>query len=64
MLDLVASVEALSEHPIGDAIVPSARPEGIEVASIEDFESHSDHSVEATITGRPSIGRGQPFNGT
>ncbi|MCC1494308.1 heavy metal translocating P-type ATPase [Cognatishimia sp. F0-27] len=49
LLSLVASVEAQSEHPIAEAIVQSARAEGIAVPMAEGFSSLTGYGVAATV---------------
>ncbi|WP_281856989.1 heavy metal translocating P-type ATPase [Litoreibacter halocynthiae] len=50
-LRLVASVEAQSEHPIAEAIVLSAKAEGIKLAVADTFTSITGYGVEATVEG-------------
>jgi P-type Cu+ transporter len=52
VLPLVAAVEALSEHPIGEAIVRGAQSEGAEVPQARDFRSVTGHGVAASVGGR------------
>jgi len=52
VLALVSAVEALSEHPIADAIVRAARAENTTRLSVEGFESITGHGVRATVAGR------------
>ena len=47
LVALVASVEALSEHPVADAIVRYARDRGLRAATVESFDS---------VTGRGVVG--------
>ncbi len=47
MLQAVASLEALSEHPLAEAIVQHARAAGVELRAVEGFDS---------LTGRGIIG--------
>jgi Cu+-exporting ATPase len=51
-LRLVASVEAQSEHPIAEAIVHSAKIDGIELAVVDAFDSITGYGVDATVEGR------------
>tara|TARA_R110002124_G_scaffold48148_13_gene142460 strand:- start:5907 stop:8417 length:2511 start_codon:yes stop_codon:yes gene_type:complete len=51
-LQLIASVEAQSEHPIADAIVQSAKAEGLALSRTEDFTSITGYGVSADVDGR------------
>jgi len=48
LLHLAASLETVSEHPLGEAIVRHAQAEGVEAARVEGFQS---------LTGRGASGR-------
>ncbi|MDD1772088.1 MAG: heavy metal translocating P-type ATPase [Methanomassiliicoccales archaeon] len=52
MLQLVASAEVGSEHPLGEAIVRKARTDDVDVLGSEDFESIAGKGVRATVQGR------------
>ena len=52
MLRLVASLEVGSEHPLGEAIVASARERGTELAKVEGFETIPGHGVAGVVDGR------------
>src|SRR5688500_73202 len=52
LLRLVASVESLSEHPLGAAIVRSARDRGLELDMPLRFESHTGAGVSAAVSRR------------
>lgn len=52
VLRLVASVEAMSEHPIAQAIVRRAEQSGHTLAEVEDFTSITGYGVSAVIEGR------------
>lgn len=52
VLRLVASVEAMSEHPIAEAIVRRAKQDGLTLASIDNFSSITGFGVSAVIEGR------------
>jgi len=52
MLALAASLEAASEHPIGEAIVAGARKLNLELAGHADFESRPGIGVFGTVGGR------------
>ena len=51
-LALVAAVEQPSEHPIGHAIVESAKARGLTLPSIKDFEAFNGLGVQANIGGK------------
>lgn len=58
LVRLAASVEALSEHPLGDAITRAARERGIAPAALEGFTSEAGMGVEGTVEGvRVHVGR-------
>ena len=52
VLAWVASIEALSEHPIAEAIVKTAEAEGLALAAVEDFEASPGYGVKGTVAGR------------
>ncbi|MGC1497220.1 MAG: heavy metal translocating P-type ATPase [Sulfitobacter sp.] len=52
VLRLVASVEAMSEHPIAAAIVRRADQDGLSLLPLEDFTSITGYGVSAVIDGR------------
>jgi Cu+-exporting ATPase len=52
LLGLAASVEHLSEHPLGRAIVEAARARGVPLERAIDFRSHTGFGVEGTVGGR------------
>ncbi len=52
MLQLAASLEAKSEHPIAGGIVDEARKRGIDLLSPEDFRAIPGKGVEGRISGR------------
>ena len=49
VLQLVASVEAQSEHPIADAIVQSAKAEGLDMMGVTTFTSITGYGVSAEV---------------
>ncbi|HMB38510.1 MAG TPA: heavy metal translocating P-type ATPase [Wenzhouxiangellaceae bacterium] len=59
VLGLAAAVERHSEHPIGRAIVDSAKGAGIEIPDSEDFDSETGQGVVARVSGE-SIHVGGP----
>jgi Cu+-exporting ATPase len=50
-LELVASVEKNSEHPLAQAIVNYANGKGIQTTSVSDFQSFSGLGVKADVNG-------------
>jgi P-type Cu+ transporter len=59
VLRYAASVEAGSEHPLGQAIVAHARASGIETAAVENFEAVIGGGVKGHIEGK-NIAVGTP----
>ena len=53
LLQLAASLELRSEHPIGAAIVARAREDGITFAPVNGFESHPGLGADALVDGAP-----------
>ncbi len=51
LLARVASLEALSEHPLADAIVRAARERGVELLPAEDFEAEPGLGARARVGG-------------
>ncbi|MFC7142650.1 heavy metal translocating P-type ATPase [Halosimplex aquaticum] len=57
VLEVAASAESASEHPLAEAIVEGARERGINVENPEDFENVPGHGVKATTShGRVLVG--------
>lgn len=52
LLRITASAEKGSEHPLGQAIVHGAEDAGLELLSVENFESLTGRGIEAKINGR------------
>jgi Cu+-exporting ATPase len=52
VLFLVASLEALSEHPIAEAIVSAAKSQGIATAAVAGFEATPGFGVSGSVSGR------------
>jgi Cu+-exporting ATPase len=52
VLQLAASVEQLSEHPVGKAVVKAAREKGLALLPAEDFRAEGGHGVTASVSGR------------
>ena len=59
LLQLAASVEAKSEHPLAHAIVEEARQRGLRFFEATDFQSVSGKGATATVNGR-RIAAGSP----
>ncbi len=55
LLDLAASVERGSEHPLGAAIVARARLEEIGFRAVEGFRALAGQGVEARVDGEPVL---------
>jgi Cu+-exporting ATPase len=55
VLRLVASVEALSEHPVAEAILKGAEAEGITTAPVEGFVSLTGFGVAGQVEGRQML---------
>ncbi len=52
LLQLAASAEKGSEHPLGDAIVQSAEKRGLRLLPLEDFQAMPGRGIEARINGK------------
>jgi Cu+-exporting ATPase len=52
LLQLVASVERGSEHPLGQAIVRAAREQGLSLSEPVDFQAIAGHGVAAEVDGQ------------
>ncbi|APO74498.1 copper-transporting ATPase protein ActP 2 [Rhizobium etli 8C-3] len=52
VLGWVASIEALSEHPIAEAIVKAADSEGLALADVKGFEASPGYGVKGSVAGR------------
>ena len=55
ILQLAASVERVSEHPLGEAIVRAAQERGLTLAQPEGFTALAGHGVQATVDGQPVL---------
>jgi Cu+-exporting ATPase len=51
LLQLAASAEKGSEHPLGEAIVNAAEKEGLELSKPESFQAIPGHGIEVVING-------------
>ncbi len=52
LLQIAASCEQVSEHPLGQAIVNAAKEKGIEFLKVADFQSTTGQGIEATLEGQ------------
>jgi Cu+-exporting ATPase len=52
LLQLVASLEAGSEHPLAQAIVESANEKSIPLDKVEQFEAIAGHGVQGSVQGK------------
>lgn len=55
LLALAASVEQVSEHPLGQAIVKSAKQRGLELSPADDFKAIPGHGIMAQTAGRQVV---------
>jgi Cu+-exporting ATPase len=51
LLQIAASGEKGSEHPLGEAIVRGAEKEGLEIIKVDEFEAIPGHGIEVVIDG-------------
>ena len=51
LLQITASAEKGSEHPLGQAIVQKAQDKGLEALKIDSFEAITGHGIEAKVGG-------------
>ena len=51
LLGYAAGIEAVSEHPLGAALVEKAKNEGLKLKDVKDFNSITGQGVEGTIDG-------------
>lgn len=52
LLQIVASAERLSEHPLGEAIVAAAKEKNLQLFEASQFEAISGHGIEAVVDGQ------------
>jgi Cu+-exporting ATPase len=52
VLQLAASVERVSEHPLASAIVTGAREQGLVLSVVEEFRSQTGEGVEGKVDGK------------
>jgi P-type Cu+ transporter len=55
LLQLAASVERLSEHPLGDAVVAEAKQRGVSLAPVTAFESRTGRGVAGLVEGHQVV---------
>ncbi len=55
LLQLAASAEKGSEHPLGEAIVREAETAGLELLPVERFEAIPGHGIAVTVGGTPML---------
>jgi len=60
-LSYVASLEALSEHPLANALVEYAKENGAEITDVTDFENIEGEGVVGTINGKTVIAGKREF---
>jgi P-type Cu+ transporter len=61
MLQLAASLEAVSEHPLGQAIVAAATAENLELTTVSDFEAVAGHGVRGIVNATSVLIGNQKF---
>jgi Cu+-exporting ATPase len=52
LLQLAATIERLSEHPLGESIVSEANRRGLELGEVSEFESRTGQGVVGTVQGK------------
>lgn len=52
LLNLTASLESSSEHPLAEAIVQAAKSKGIQLQTVKDFDSITGHGIKGIVGGR------------
>ncbi|WP_268833036.1 heavy metal translocating P-type ATPase [Tetragenococcus halophilus] len=52
VLTLAASAETGSEHPLGEAIVESAKDRGVTLQTVKDFQSIPGHGIQVAVEGQ------------
>jgi len=55
ILQLAASVERGSEHPLADAIVRAAKERGVELATVEEFDAPTGKGATGKVSGRSVV---------
>jgi cation transport ATPase len=55
LLQVAASIEAVSEHPLARAVLTRSRNEGVAVIPVEDFEALSGQGARGVVDGKPVL---------
>ena len=55
LLQLAASAEKGSEHPLGEAIVRGAEKEGLDIVKVDSFSAIPGHGIDVKIEGRQML---------
>jgi P-type Cu+ transporter len=55
ILQLAASIERASEHPLADAVVRAAKERGIELAAVESFDSPTGKGATGKVLGKSIV---------
>ncbi len=55
ILQLAASAEKASEHPLGEAIVEAAEEKGLDFYPVSDFEAIPGHGIKTTVNGKSVV---------
>lgn len=55
LLQLAASAEKSSEHPLGEAIVRGAEKQGLEIKKLDSFNAIPGHGIEVVIDGKQML---------
>lgn len=61
LIRLAASVEQVSEHPLGEAIAAEAGDRGLKLTTPEGFKAEIGHGVEAVVEGKSLVVGSQRF---
>jgi Cu+-exporting ATPase len=61
LLQLVASLEKASEHPLAAAIIADAKDKGIELATVTKFVAHPGKGIEGTIEDKRVVAGNRSF---
>jgi Cu+-exporting ATPase len=55
LLQIAASIEAASEHPLAEAVLEAAREKNLELKTADRFSAIAGHGVRARIEGQPTL---------
>jgi Cu+-exporting ATPase len=61
LLQLVASLERASEHPLASAVVADAKDKGIELSEVGQFLAHPGKGIEGTVEGKRVVAGKRAF---